>query len=526
MSIVNDSQFSDYLSRPVKLKTLTVKSIAKIFERNPSFFHQEAASLPRDLRQEIFNVIERRSNYKPSKNSSQDVFQAWQTFFCSDKLVLREFLGSHWSRQVFLHLVTSDTLHPDIRQLVLQSNEVNQERLCFLFELADCSWKPQLRSLLARLPQLTSVSLHDFCDDDTLVILGQGCPHLASLAISLGPESFSEQQLSDEGFSELLELQLGRATLREVDLGSCYSSTLTAKTLLSLSRVPGLETLHVMWDHFKWMDLSLRFLGADFRPSQSIRTLSIKFGFDNYENSTFFDISNGGINFIQRVFPEIQDFRVLNFSELGSQQEIDNLKSIFGDRIRVAHVKKCRDLTLVNQMFSQSRSLSIDIYMNPKLEAGVTFANLHDLSVTKEMFAIEFQLVHDLLQACTAIRRLRVEAASLHDYDEPKFVSLFNNTAHLNKLEHFHLCFRSSCKISFTFLTCLLDTCPGLEHVGSLVTWSVSTSDVSSVGRRWGKVAMFATRSHWSLPWRCEDGSLVEVTGQHPAHSGDLFDNF
>ena len=182
--IVNNSQFSDYLSRPVKLKTLTVKSIAKIFERNPSFFHEEAASLPRDLRQEIFNVIERRSCYKPSKNSSQDVFQAWRTFFCSDKLVLREFLGSHWSRQVFLHLVTSDTLHPDIRQLVLQSNEVNQERLCFLFELADCIWKPQLRTLLIKLPQLTSVSLNDFCDNDTLVILRQGCTHLASLAIS------------------------------------------------------------------------------------------------------------------------------------------------------------------------------------------------------------------------------------------------------------------------------------------------------------------------------------------------------
>ena len=112
------------------------------------------------------------------------MFQAWRTFFCSDKLVLREFLGSHWSRQVFLHLVTSDTLHPDIRQLVLQSNEVNQERLCFLFELADCSWKPQLRTLLIKLPQLTSVSLHDFCDNDTLVILRQGCTHLGSLAIS------------------------------------------------------------------------------------------------------------------------------------------------------------------------------------------------------------------------------------------------------------------------------------------------------------------------------------------------------
>ena len=57
--IVNDSQFSDYLSRPVKLKTLKEKSIAKLFWRNPSFSHQGAASLPRDLRQEIFNVIER-----------------------------------------------------------------------------------------------------------------------------------------------------------------------------------------------------------------------------------------------------------------------------------------------------------------------------------------------------------------------------------------------------------------------------------------------------------------------------------
>ena len=180
MSIVNDSQFSDYLSRPVKLKTLTEKSIAKLFWRNPSFSHQGAASLPRDLRQEIFNVIEREKLLQ----TQQKFLPRCVPFFCSDKLVLREFLGSHKSRQVFLHLVTSDTLHPDIRQLVLQSNEVNQERFCFLFELADCIWKPQLRTLLIKLPQLTSVSLNDFCDNDTLVILRQGCTHLASLAIS------------------------------------------------------------------------------------------------------------------------------------------------------------------------------------------------------------------------------------------------------------------------------------------------------------------------------------------------------
>ena len=84
-----------------------------------------------------------------------------------------------------------------------------QERLCFLFELSECSWKPELRTLLSScLPCLVSVTLHDFCDDDTLALVGHHCQHLRHLHISLGPESFSEQQLSDEGFSDLIDIQV------------------------------------------------------------------------------------------------------------------------------------------------------------------------------------------------------------------------------------------------------------------------------------------------------------------------------
>ena len=84
----------------------------------------------------------------------------------------------------------------------------DQERRCFLFELSESCWKPELKTLLSsRLPSLVSVTLHDFCDDDTLSLVGHHCHHLSHLHISLGPESYREQQLSDDGFSDLIDIQ-------------------------------------------------------------------------------------------------------------------------------------------------------------------------------------------------------------------------------------------------------------------------------------------------------------------------------
>ena len=76
-----------------------------------------------------------------------------------------------------------------------------------------------------------------------------------------------------------------------------------------------------------------------------------------------------------------------------------------------------------------------------------------------------------------------------------------------------------------TFLTLLLETCALLEHVGNLATWEVSAADMNVV-EKCAKVAMFASRHQWSLPWRAEDGSLHEVCNTLVAGPGDLFDNF
>ena len=41
-------------------------------------------------------------------------------------------------------------------------------------------------------------------------------------------------------------------------------------------------------------------------------------------------------------------------------------------------------------MFPNAKTLTIDIIMNPKLDESIQFENLQDLTVLKEMFAIEF----------------------------------------------------------------------------------------------------------------------------------------
>ena len=320
--------------------------------------------------------------------------------------------------------------------------------------------------------------------------------------------------------------QVERGSLRELNISDCHSASLTAKTVLNLAKVPSLATLHLRLDHFKWMELSLRFLGAEFLPSKSVRTLVIQYG----SSLLNLPLERNGVNLVRTVFPEVQSYRIMDIEDTHIQHisgNVDdkNVQAIFDDRIHAGSVRKCRDLAVPHDFFSNAKSILIEILTNPKLEPGMEFGNLQDLFIRKEMFSIEFQLLHDLLRACPSIKKFSVEATSLQHYDEAEFLSLFTQTPHLRALEHFSLSFRTSCSITMALLSLLLDSCPRLEHVGNLLTWAVTPSDMSTLARR-GKVAMFASRNHWSLPWRAEDGSLYEMSNTPAVSSGDLFDNF
>ena len=409
--------------------------------------------------------------------------------------------------------------------------------------MAECSWKPKIKTLFSKLPQLTSLTLHDFCDDDTISLVGLHCPHLVHLHVTLGPESFSEQQLSDDGFSDLIDaqvtlimfninsskihlFQLHRPTLREVNISDCNSSTVTAKTILGFSKLKSLEYFHVMASHFIWLELSIKFLGKEFTSNSTMKTLAIKFGYDNYEHEKF--IARENIQRILDIFTNISELEVLNFSSM--HQEIDaieELKSLFSDKVRKATIKKCRDFSVIPEIFPNVRSVQVEVYMNPKLDANIRLENLLELKIKKQMFPLDFQLVYDLLLASTNLKKFKVHAVSLVNYNEENFINLFSTQQHLQKLEEFSLRLRSSCKITINFLLCLLQNCPNLDKIGNLLSWDVSVADMDQVAR-YGKVAMFASKYHWSLPWRCEDGQMVDVEHQTLSAGavGDYFDNY
>jgi hypothetical protein len=71
--------------------------------------------------------------------------------------------------------------------LVHVSRLCSGERLSYVYEVTESVWKPQLRLLLSRrLTALTRLTLAQFCDDDTLCLVGQCCPLLQLLRSTLG----------------------------------------------------------------------------------------------------------------------------------------------------------------------------------------------------------------------------------------------------------------------------------------------------------------------------------------------------
>ena len=305
--------------------------------------------------------------------------------------------------------------------------------------------------------------------------------------------------------------QAERGTLRELNIAGCYSKSVTAKTVLDLAKIPSLEVLHLVIDHFKGLAVSMKFFSANFSPSKSVRTLVIQ-----DSNRHGYSQLRGDINFVRTVFPEVISYRIMDLDRLFEFVEYpefgSELRTTFDRKIHGGSVKRVshRNLTSVHEMFQDAISLTIEIEMNPKLEEHIRFDNLQDLTVMKEKFNLEFELIHDLLRTCSNIKKFKVEATSLAYYNEAKFIRLFHDTPHLRDLEHFSLNFRISCKITMSFLILLLETCPHLKYVGNLLTWEVSPDDINDV-RKLGKVAMFASRYHWSQPWRGEDGSLYKA---------------
>merc|ERR1712059_155240 len=134
--------------------------------------------------------------------------------------------------------------------------------------------------------------------------------------------------------------------------------------------------------------------------------------------------------------------------------------------------------------------------------------------------------IHDLLSNCVSLAVFKVFSLKLANYNEERFMKLFLSKTHLQKLEELSLNFRTSCPITAQFVHFLAETCPKLEYLGNLLSWNLRGLDHNLLTSS-GRALVMATKSHWSLPWRSEDGRFHDVDSGAAGQGcvTDLYDN-
>jgi hypothetical protein len=103
--------------------------LARLLDRPsaPERLAEAVVPLPAALRMDVFRRILVNNDRTRSRVAVKEtVFNAWLALFGGTELVLEEFLGDHWSRLAFDHLVTTDRPLQAVTKLTLASREVNQ----------------------------------------------------------------------------------------------------------------------------------------------------------------------------------------------------------------------------------------------------------------------------------------------------------------------------------------------------------------------------------------------------------------
>jgi hypothetical protein len=153
--------------------------------------------------------------------------------------------------------------------------------------------------------------------------------------------------------------------------------------------------------------------------------------------------------------------------------------------------------------------LELGIVMAPEVSVGVSFPQLTHLTITKDMFAIDFSLVHDLLDNCVSITVFKVFSLRLANYSEERMLALLRTKPHLRGLRQLIFSFRTCCRqLTAALLHCLLATCPGLEvggrrrvtvprqRVENLLSWDLAGLDPALLAGA-GRALVMARKSHW-----------------------------
>lgn len=513
------------------------------------------SALPQAAKLTVFEEIQREGNSRLEQsfssslrpNQGTDVgFLAWAIFgLTGSSLELSEFL-SGGGKQIFQHLIRPDANPQEfshITSLQLGSSEISGERLSFVYEVTESVWKPELRRLFATsLTALAQLTLTQFCDDDTLCLVGQCCPRLQLLRIKLSPESFNEQQLSDDGFEELAKYQEHWPSLRELDIQECFSSSITSRTILSLARIETLTSLHTRSFHFSWLDLTRKMNIDRVKPNRWLKFLSINFYPDDAESFDAEGLISGHseavfarilLSAIGDLFPSITELAVAGIHSdlLHSAVDFDQPPAFLTESLapRLVHlrIKKCSTLlSSVARHLPQLRSLELSYCPLEGTPSGC-LDQLTVLKVSPDEYrdVVDYADLRALLIAAPRLKEFYLVNAIVYVnswagnerrlMSEAEFLDLFTAAPHLQQnLEVLSLAFSQESLLTASTVLALLARCPRLRRLENLLSWrlrgpeELGPPELLLENFKMGMVC--ATRSHWSLHWRGEDGRYHE----------------
>jgi len=512
---------------PPSLKSLAVKAIVNLITgltQHPQTVKVENLQiyflqLPSSLHPQIQDSVAHELSTVVHKYEQELLFLVWRLFFSDviNKLVLEEFLGNHWSNKVFQFCIQSHREFPAVKTLEIGSQQIDKKRLSYLFEITESTWKPELRILLSKLPNLVDLTLNEFCDDDTLSLVGKTCRRIKNLVIIIKPESFQEQQLTDDGFLDLIDSQEKCPSLVQIDISDCFTSAITAKAIINLEKITTLIRLHVRSSHLSWLHLYQKLMRQSLRPNFSVVVLSVYLGVHQEEVSAFFDGDNSIVSILPQVFPVLQDFNLFQWTQsLAVNQHLDGTKicpelSSLGCCTKVLSVNQCKNLAILPQLFPNVRELVLRDLKIHQDQLKAPFVNLKIVHLLKETLPISVGSVLDIMKHALKLTHIKVITPKIIDATDGGFIETFNQYPHLKNIQEFSISVttREGCPLTILLVHFLVLHCPNLRRLDKLVTWNISKQDVDrEFLLESGFGVVMAKRKHWSLPWKGEDGTI------------------
>ena len=232
------------------------------------------------------------------------------------------------------------------------------------------------------------------------------------------------------------------------------------------------------------------------------------------------------------LFPSLGELAVtgihndLLHSALDFQEPPAFLPHILSPRLVRLRIKKCPTfLSSVARHFPQLRVLELS-YCPLEGPPSARLDQLTVLKVSRDDYrdVVDYADLRALLMAAPRLKEFHLVNAAVYVnswagndrrmMSEADFLQLFAAAPHLEQLELLSLTFSQESLLTAAAVLAVLARCPRLRRLENLLSWRIGSPEELGppelLLQRYGMGMVCATRSHWSLHWRGEDGRYHE----------------